>query len=70
MRDDRLRDLPERLEDVTDNLEDTEVHARAHSSQDTDSERPTKVALRIKEAQCLYSLPKRPKLRSLLANQK
>ena len=41
--DDRLRDLPQWLEEFTDNLEGTEVHAPAHISQDSDSERPTKV---------------------------
>ena len=42
----RLRDLPEWLEAFTDNLEDTEVPVTAHSSHDSDSERPTKVASR------------------------
>ena len=41
--DDRLRDLPEWLEEFTGNPEDTEVRAPAHISQDSDSERPTKV---------------------------
>ena len=41
--DHRLRDLPEWLEEFTDNLEDTEVPASTHKSQDSDSERPTKV---------------------------
>ena len=40
--DDSLRDLPEWLEEFTDNPEDTEVHAPAHISQDSDSESPTK----------------------------
>ena len=44
--EDRLRDLPEWLEEFTDNLEDTEVPAHAHISQDSDSERLTKVAPR------------------------
>ena len=44
--DDRLRDLPEWLEGFTDNLEDTKMPALAHFSQDSDSERPSKVALR------------------------
>ena len=42
----RLRDLPEWLKDFTDNLEDTEVPGLANTSQDSDSERPTKVATR------------------------
>ena len=54
----RLRDLPEWLEDFTDNLMDTELLAPAHSSRESDVEHPVEVAL-----------PKRPKLRSLLANQ-
>ena len=41
---DRLRDLPEWLEEFTENLEDTEVPAPAHLSHDSVSERPTKVA--------------------------
>ena len=36
--DDRLRDLPEWLEEFSDNLEDTELHAPAHISQDLDQE--------------------------------
>ena len=36
---DRLRDLPEWLEAFTENLEDTEVPALAHTSHDSDSER-------------------------------
>ena len=43
---DRLRDLPEWLEELTENLEDIEVPALAHISHDSDSERPTKVASR------------------------
>ena len=45
---DNLRDLPEWLEELTDNLEDTELHVPAHSSQDLDSERPTKVVSKSK----------------------
>ena len=41
-----MRDLPEWLEEFTENLEDTQVLARAHISHDSDSERPAKVALR------------------------
>ena len=65
--DDRLRDLPEWLEEFTDNLEDTELHAPAHISQDSACE--SGIKMNIKEAQYLHSLPKRPKLRSLLSNQ-
>ena len=42
--DDRLRDLPEWLDEFTDNVEDTEVPAPAHISRDSDSERLKKVA--------------------------
>ena len=42
--DDPLADLPEWLEEFTDVLEDTELHASEHSSRNSDSERPTKVA--------------------------
>ena len=38
-----LRDLPECLEEFTDNPEDTEQHAPAYIYQDSDSERPAKV---------------------------
>ena len=44
--DDRLRDLLEWLEDFTDNTGDAELPASAHISQDSDSERPTKVVLK------------------------
>ena len=40
----RFRDLPDWPEEFTDNLEDTEVPAPANTSQDSDAERPTKVA--------------------------
>ena len=38
--------LPEWLEEFTDNLEDTEMGGPAHICQDSDSERLTKVASR------------------------
>ena len=71
--DDRLRDLPEWLEEITENLGDTEVPAPAHISHDSDSERPTKVTL-MKHSVYTH-LPKdrncdiylRTKLRGLLA---
>ena len=49
--DNRSRDLPEWLEELTDNPEDTELHAPAHSSQESDSERPTKVVSKSKSRQ-------------------
>ena len=42
--DDRFRDLPEWLEEFADNLEGAELPAPAHSSLDTDSKRPMRVA--------------------------
>ena len=42
--DDRLGDLPEWLEPFTENLKDTETLAPAQVSQDSDSERTTKVS--------------------------
>ena len=59
--------FPEWLEEVTDSLEDTEVLAPAHMSHDSDSERPTQVALGNCSVYTLF--PKRPGLRSMLANQ-
>ena len=44
--DDPLGDLPEWLEEFTDNPEDTEVPASANTSHDSDSGRPAKVAAR------------------------
>ena len=66
--DDPLADLPEWLEEFTDNLEDTEVHASAHISQDSDSERLTKVVSKSRKHSIYVHFPKRPELRSLLAN--
>ena len=42
----RLRDLPEWLEEFTDNFQDAEVPASANIIHDSDSEHPTKVASR------------------------
>ena len=67
--DDRLRDLPEWLEEFTDNLEDTEVPAPAHNFSGLRFGTSYESDIKIKEAQHLYSLPKRPKLRCLLSNQ-
>ena len=52
--DDRLRDLPEWLEPFTDNLEDTETLAPAPVSQDSDSERTTKVAEKLRK-HCIFT---------------
>ena len=67
--DDRLRDLPDWLEEFTDNLEDTGTPVPAHVSQDSDSERPTKVGSQSRK-HTIFSLSKRPKLRSMLENPK
>ena len=60
-----MADLPKWLKEFKENLVDTEMPASAHGSQELDLEHPTKSGNDIKEAQCLYSLPKRPKLRRL-----
>ena len=67
--DDRMRDLLEWLEESTDNLKDTDVHVPVHMSQDSDSEPPTKVVSKSRKRSIETHFPKRPKLRSLLANQ-
>ena len=48
----RLRDLPEWLEEFTDNLEDAEVQELANTSHGSDSNRPTKVTSRN---HCIYT---------------
>ena len=63
---DRLRYPPEWLEEFTDNLEDTEVSAPVHISQNSDSERPTKVVSRKHR---IFSLLERRELRNTQANQ-
>ena len=60
---DRLRNLPEWLEELRENLEATEAPAPAHISQGSDSERPTKVARRKHSVE--NPLPKRPQLRRM-----
>ena len=44
--DGRWRGLPEWLEEITENLKNTEVPAPAHISHDSDSEHPAKVTLK------------------------
>ena len=56
--DDRLRDLPEWLEECTDSLEDTEVPASAHRSQDSGPERPTKVGSKSRKHSIFSHFPK------------
>ena len=55
---DPLADLPFWFEDFTDNLEDTEVRAPAHIFQDSDSERPTKVAAKSRKHSIYTHFPK------------
>ena len=64
--DERLRHLPEWLEECADNLEDRDVDARTHFS-GLRFGTFFKSGINNKEAQFLYSLPERPKLRSMLA---
>ena len=66
---DRLRDLPERVEEFTENLEDTEVPASANISDDSDSEHPAKVASKKYSVHTHISPKKKTKLRGLQANQ-
>ena len=56
--DDRLRDLPEWLEEFTDNPEDTELFASAYSSQDSDLERLTKVESQSRKHSIYTHFPK------------
>ena len=55
---DRLRDLPEWLEEFTDNIEDTEAPVPAHVSQDSDSELPTKVVSKSRKHSSYTHFPK------------
>ena len=56
--DDSLADLPFWLEDFTDNLEATEVHAPAHISQDSDSEHLEKVVTKSRKHSIYIHFPK------------
>ena len=56
--DDRLRDLLEWLGEFTDNLEGTEVSAPAHISQDSNSERTTKVVSKSRKHSIYTHFPK------------
>ena len=67
--DDYLRYLPKWLEECTDNLEDTEVYASAHISQDSHSERPTKVLSKSRKHSIFCHFPKEWNLGSLLTSQ-
>ena len=56
--DNPLSGLPFWLEDFTDNLEPTDVHAPAHTSQDTDSETPSKVVTKSRTHSIFAHFPK------------
>ena len=53
-----MRDLLEWLEEFTCKLEDTELRASANSSQDSDSERPTKVGSKSRKHSIFTHFPK------------
>ena len=55
--DELLRDLLEWLEEFTDNLEDTEMPVPAHISQDSDSERLTKVVSKSRKHSIFIHFP-------------
>ena len=53
-----MRDLPEWLEEFTDDLEEAELHAPAHISQDSDSEHPSKVVSKSGKHNIYIHFPK------------
>ena len=53
-----MRDLPEWLEEFTDNQEDTEMPVPAHISRDSDSERRTKVVSKSRKHNIFVHFPK------------
>ena len=65
--DDRLRDLPEWFEEFTDRGRSTACTRTNFSGLRFGTS--CESGIKIKEAQYSYSLPRRPKLRSLFANQ-
>ena len=70
--EDPTQGIPDWLQPITDNLEDLETHVPAHSSEReiSDSEGDaSKVVIQKTEAQYLYSLHPRPKLRHMLEDQ-
>ena len=56
--DDPLADLPEWLEELDENMVDTELLASAHSSQDSDLDHPTKVATKSRKHSIDAHFPK------------
>ena len=67
--DDPLADLPFWLEDFKDNLVNTELHALAHNSRESDLEHPVEVVTDSRKHSICTHFPERPKLRRLLENQ-
>ena len=53
-----LADLPEWLTEFKENLENTELHASTHSSQESDPEHPTKVATKSRKHSIYAHFPK------------
>ena len=56
--DDRLRDLPEWLEELKENLVDTDLPASAHVSQESDLEHPAKGATKSRKHSIYTHFPK------------
>ena len=56
--DNPVADLPKWLEEFKENLVDTELHASAHSSQDSDSGHRTKVATKSRKHSIYSHFPK------------
>ena len=52
-----MRDLPEWLEDFTDNLMDTELLAPAHSSRESDVEHPVEVVSKSRKLSIFGHFP-------------
>ena len=67
--EDPMQGIPGCLQPFTENLDDLETHVPAHPSEreisDSDGD-ASKVEIQKTEAQYLYSLPQRPKLRHML----
>ena len=59
--EERLRDIPQLLEEFTDNLEDTDVRSRTHLS-GLRFGNPQESGTKLKDAQYFHSLPERPKI--------
>ena len=68
-KEDPMQGIPDWLQPFTANLEDLETHVPAHSSEREISDSLQKVETQKTEAQYLYSLLQRPKLRHMLENQ-